>query len=568
MTLFKTKSLQGAKDTLIAGERPAEMSANISKSNCNKSNHNLKEGIMKTLFKKSGLLILATLLLSSSAYSLKIIPHMTEGALAQFGLTRAFDLDGLNLDDFRLGNSATAVDCAKIKDEVPQLLKTTEAGAACAAIAEVEKHIRTDVVVNIEFAAGNLEAVLGVPALGFAQSSTALISHKSNSEENFTYGYQTVMKMLKVQNASEHQNRENIITHLPNISQLQTDYPPGSFFDGANEEYADGKFVPGTIKLNTSQLRALGVAPGGASNNIDPVGFGAIPGTDGFAVLVMPETALFDVVWDFDTTDNVGMITDLTKADWDVINFTDDETWPAGFLLTPRFFDFKGVIMHEILHNLGVSSRVDGFEQNRDGETTIMTKAERSVRVIDLFRVSQSTANQIHTFGDFTGAQRYLKVDGPLNGRCDVDNGKAVAVIDIVDGQAITIPLTSGTREDSEEICIAGDCLQASHLRNAYSAIRADEVNCSGAFIGVRFHEDPPGMLMAPVGLDHNPEILTERDLRILDVIGWNIDYDGTQPTSLDGGNNNASNANLMSQEEFEQKENVSVQFGSSLIID
>ena len=52
MTLFKTKSLQGSTDTLIAGERPAEMSANISKSNCNKSNCNLKESIMKTLIDK------------------------------------------------------------------------------------------------------------------------------------------------------------------------------------------------------------------------------------------------------------------------------------------------------------------------------------------------------------------------------------------------------------------------------------------------------------------------------------------------------------------------------------
>ncbi len=44
MTLFKTKSLQGAKDTLIAGERPAEMSAYIS----TYKSTNLKEVIMKT----------------------------------------------------------------------------------------------------------------------------------------------------------------------------------------------------------------------------------------------------------------------------------------------------------------------------------------------------------------------------------------------------------------------------------------------------------------------------------------------------------------------------------------
>ncbi len=55
MTLFKTKSLQGRTDTLIAGERPAEMSAYISTYKSTKST-NLKEVIMKTLFKKFAVL--------------------------------------------------------------------------------------------------------------------------------------------------------------------------------------------------------------------------------------------------------------------------------------------------------------------------------------------------------------------------------------------------------------------------------------------------------------------------------------------------------------------------------
>jgi hypothetical protein len=267
------------------------------------------------------------------------------------------------------------------------------------------------------------------------------------------------------------------------------------------------------------------------------------------------------------------MIGPLSLAQYNSINFFDVSTFPPGFntVAPKRVIDLQGLIMHELLHGLGYASNIGGYQYSNDIQTGVITlpppdqipKQFQRVTLMDLYRFNQSTANGINTWSDFTHAARFWDVDAELLGTCRAaDQGTAVIVTGIKSNNSEKIPMSSGEQYTMSSTangidvdpCIKGDCYQSSHARNPFNIIPTNglppeftffacqSLGGTGVVLGLiqsfQFFPDtsnqsPPGMLMRPFSGFHNPNLLTTRDLKVLDLIGWDVDYQGNQPTVL-----------------------------------
>ena len=112
------------------------------------------------------------------------------------------------------------------------------------------------------------------------------------------------------------------------------------------------------------------------------------------------------------------------------------------------------------------------------------------------------------------------------------------------------IPLSSG---------IGGDDDQANHIRSPYNEIVENPADCSGALITYEFLTERPFPLMRPRQGAHLRQPFTPQDLRLFDLLGWDIDYQGLQPTSLDDGAELVPAAPLPSFEASAARENLAV---------
>ena len=151
-------------------------------------------------------------------------------------------------------------------------------------------------------------------------------------------------------------------------------------------------------------------------------------------------------------------------------------------------FDFEGVAVHEIGHALGVVSAVDVVDSLLgNGATGVVDPT-----VPDLFRLAPGQGNE------FSTAPRLLTTGGNDTLQVFHDGAFDVSPFNAVIPQLETgdIPLSSGTE--------VGDGQQASHFK--------DDAR-SGEFLGI----------LDPTINQGSSAVVTDVDLRVLGLIGWDI---------------------------------------------
>lgn len=499
-------------------------------------------------------------------------------------------------------------------------LVTTEAGAICNAVAQVQQHIKNDVVLEAEFYFVDLTPI-SPGALGGSLPNVQLIV-ANNKSKDLNKGYKIGRKLLIAQNAQE-KNSDPIVNHLPRHSQLQAILPDDPFYQ-SNPEFKDGKWKPRSLGITTAQLKALGIRPsvgqvGDYDEDLSLYSGLASQGKPVDFVMLLADTEAAGSLLQFDFDISMGSnppnelgtipdeITDMQGPydlqTYNAIDFTDPFTWPVGFntVIPKRAIDVQGIVMHEFIHSLGYISYI-GEDTIYGGITLpapegIYPSNQQAVYIMDLFRIKDRDAANIRNMNDFTKAPRYWIVDAlaenseGLSHFCLVDQGHATSVVDVKNGKAQTILMTSG-EYFSDGIftgapgnVTAGDGFQASHARNPFKSVPVPGFELEGCtvtgggpvangwvkqyiFTPDSEGESPPGMIMRPFTGFHNPTILTQRDLKMLDLIGWDIDYAGGQQTVLSPAMPNQANDPLVDQESFEAANGVTFVPSSKLIID
>ncbi len=167
--------------------------------------------------------------------------------------------------------------------------------------------------------------------------------------------------------------------------------------------------------------------------------------------------------------------------------------------IAPGAIDFTGVVMHEIIHGLGFISEVDWVDiltfYPEYPELRSMAPA-----TMDLFRMEPGDGE-----ADFAGATRLLTTGDLVPEQVTYDGGVLdYTVVDYPNMTVGDIPMSTGSYN--------GDGWQASHFKN-------DRFLPGGLTIGLMDPEAPSGLLS-----------LTEADLRVLTIIGWDttlVGYEG-----------------------------------------
>lgn len=183
------------------------------------------------------------------------------------------------------------------------------------------------------------------------------------------------------------------------------------------------------------------------------------------------------------TTWNRDLVDDAALDGYIVIN--NDFDWNYDFARTGEAaegtLDFLSMALHEIGHNMGFISGLDGtvdVEQLHSGETRIS-----DFTVLDLFRHSLNTARITNPDGSVStvteGEAAYLSVDG---------------------GQTNLGDLATG---------LNGDGSQASHWKRLQNAMG----------------------IMDPTLAYRERMTLSERDLKAMDALGWDVDYEQLSET-------------------------------------
>ncbi len=335
------------------------------------------------------------------------------------------------------------------------------------------------------------------------------------------------MLNLLQSSAAKESDKDPIVNHFPNIAQLNAILPNNPFFNG---------FKPIAISASRAQLKALGVRP---ANNFKLVTVGnnstfqTLPDVDGTFVLGNDLTDP-TISWDLNPSDGIGLLGPFTKAEYNTFRFNDLSTLPPNFFpnwpsQNPFIADFQQVVQHETLHVLGVLSQIsNGLAKDIVSPTYPSQPREAQVvTIMDMFRFPENQVANMKASDDFKKAAREWISEGPGN-NCSVQLGNAVFVASVSKAGPEILKLSSGR---------VGDNRQSSHLRSSYNSLTVNS-NCTGALIGLTFLDEPPGPMMRPA---HGRQIsalktnsFANDDLRLLDLIGWDIDYNGTQKTSMD----------------------------------
>lgn len=481
--------------------------------------------------------------------------------------------------------------------EPGDLLITTEAGALCNAIAQLQRHLRNDATIEVEFYFADLTAI-SPSAIGAAGGNPNIVVSSNPNDPRAAYN--EILRLVKKQNNMEGPRSDKIVNFLPKREKLQVQLPPDLFYDD---------WKPATIGLTQAQVKALGGLTKKLKFEIPPgediiLGLVANPQVDFFFLLADTSAASSALEFDFNLADSTGMQGPLELETYNAIDFTDPLcigttigpdgnavspagcSWPLGFNLAEpkRFIDIQGVVMHELMHGLGYLSNIGGPSFDLDfglpsnaitspASLDLVEERFHRAALLDLYRVQDDTAVNIKKYKQFREAARYWTVDdldddiSGINNFCRVEDGTAVVVTDIVNKQAKRVLMSSGSffkpvenplipgRMDGFDDglpgdCVKGDCQQSAHARNPFQAVPVEgsELEActvggggpvvSGAVQGHHFIPDqegqsPSGMIMRPFSGFHNPLLLTERDLTILDLVGWDVDYEGNQATLL-----------------------------------
>lgn len=482
-----------------------------------KSSH-IKQNIMGLTL--SGLVMLGV---ASPAHALRIIPHLTSGPAIISDI--ASPISGpMPL----LPGSSTALDCKAVNTLLGGNLQTTETGALCLAISNIEAHIKDNVTVEVEFYKIDFPA-FGLP--GVLGGAFPIVQWYGSPENNPSlkpqHGYNKMLSLLKAKSAKE-DGKDSIISELPNLNQLSAIYPSNSFFND---------FKPVSIAATRAQLKALKIQPAKSFTLLStaPDSLSSLPNMDAVFVLGNDNTDP-TITWDLNPSDGIGLLGPFTQTEYNSFRFNDLNTLPAGFFpnfpnVRPSIIDYQQVVQHELLHVLGVISNIDNGNPSDlvNPDFPNLPRQFQFVMIMDLFRFPENQVQNIQKPSDFKFASREWISEGQGN-VCSVQSGNAVFVAGVTKNGPEVIPLSSG---------ITGDGRQSSHLRSPYSIVRANP-NCTGLTIGHNFHQQPPGPQMRPA---HGTQVtagktnsFTNEDLRLLDLIGWDVDYSGKQTQSITSG--------------------------------
>lgn len=489
----------------------------------------------------SGLITgIAALGFTPSAHALHIIAHLTSGPEAFAGFATSISGPAPLLP-----GSATGLDCKKVKEILGDNMNTTETGVLCLALGNLEAHIKNKVTVNVEFykvdfaqAPGWGAGVIG----GTAPNIQWFVSPENNPNLIANHGYNKMLNLLQ-SSAAKESDKDPIVSHLPNIGQLNAILPNNPFFKG---------FKPVSIAVSTAQLKALGMRPAKSFKLISPdypQDFQSLPGMDAaFALANDTTTAAFK--WDLNTTDSIGLTGPYTKEVYNTFRFNNLSTLPPDFFPNwpspnPNYLDFGFIVQHEVIHVLGQLSNINLGDDSSDIMGSGYPDLPREAQFVflqDMFRFPENQVDKIKSANDFTKAAREWISEGPGN-TCSVDKGNAVFVADVTKNGPEVIKLSSG-------FAGPGDGRQSSHLRSPFNSVTANP-NCKGALIGLNFLDNTPGPTMRPShgrnNSAHSTNPLTNDDLHVIDLIGWDVDYDGTQKTSMDENPSPDENDSLMS---------------------
>ncbi len=492
------------------------------------------------------LIFFSAIIVSSQSYSLRIIPHLTLGPASLQAMGASSKLSGPSPT---LPGSITALDCKAVKETLGNNLTSAQTGSLCLAIASIEKYVKNDVTIELEFyrvnfpVTGAPPGVIGAAILKYQY----FVSPENNPNLKANHGYNKMVHLLKTASAKE-SDKDPITNHLPNLNQLSATLPDAPFFNN---------FKPISVAATHSQLKAFGVKPSNAFKLLDetitplPVLTTTLPNMDGGFTLG-DDTTDPTIFWDLNPTDDVGLKGPFTREEYNLFRFNDASTLPPGFFpnfpsTAPAMLDFIQVISHEIIHDMGVISKIDNNIPNDIVHPNFpnLPRENQYVTIMDLFRVAGDQTHTINSMNDFTKLSRYW-VSGSLGNTCSASLGNAVFIADVTQEGPEIINLSSGSR--------GKDARQSSHLRSPFDIVRIN-ANCTGTLIGHSFYSAFPGPSMRPA---HGTQVsaksfdpLTHEDLRVLDIVGWDIDYTGSQPTSLEAGASLENNQDLQSADDI-----------------
>jgi hypothetical protein len=265
------------------------------------------------------------------------------------------------------------------------------------------------------------------------------------------------------------------------VTALLDDYTSGQDWDALNnlqlssqdkwtlQSYANGDLNPNQVKLNTDSFSQL----------LDSE-FVSKSGSDG-TVLDQNGSENNQKIWITRANAKaLGLLKkdDNSKLDF-IIQMNKSAKWDFDQTdgITPGTFDFTSVFQHEIGHALGFVSGVDAFEWlNLTQGQTLTEKELTYVTPMDLYRFSPESAKR--------GAID-MRIGGGIEKYFSLDRGKTNL------GDFSTGGLVAG-----------GDGYQASHWKQSNPAL------------GIMQPDVKTGQTLS----------ISDLDLKLLDVIGWNLD--------------------------------------------
>jgi len=509
---------------------------------------------ISNLFKLFLIVSFFTIILPSNpAYAIEIIPHFTAGpgdvsgpieipgaASERFEGPQCGHPSNTPADNARLcvAGSQTGTDCSAL---TAQEKLTTFTGAACVSLERLSAFIKNDIVLNIEFyAVINTGNVLGFSAPDFVAIPTNDESGK---------GYNEVRQALINSEQAEAQSFP-IVSFLPTHAQFTANLPDG-FLLGQD-------WKPRTLRLSTGQAKAMGIL----DKTIDvPDVFADIvtlPNMDAVSMTLNDIPDPENNIYDLDPSDGVG-ISPLKLKDWDAVNIfreepiipfvepgpiSEDSTFPEGYL-PKKVFDFQGLIAHNIMPAFGVESLLNDI-LFADGLAIVKQQGNvRGVRIVDLYHIAEDELGNITSLSDFTTIPRnFTIVDSRppdlnlfanliLEFPVDPRTGNHTVVYDVVNGAAQAIPM-SGGGSPFDLFAGKGDLGDFSSTRTPFILefdLTLNQINRLDWYTlrdaGANKNVIPPSpALMNPILLVHTVNEATREDLIILDLIGYDIDFD------------------------------------------